>query len=580
MNYQLIGPEVPKVPPVEQVFINRGLQPKDLYHYKTTTEQDLIDPVTIQNIKRGVTLLIKHIQAKDKIFIQVDSDCDGYTSAALLINYLNSLFPAYVQNYITYRLHPDKSHGLKLETIPEDIKMVIAPDASSNDYEIHKALAERGCDVLVIDHHIADHESEYACIINNQISDYPNKTLSGAGMVYKFCSYIDELLNIDNSIYFLDLAALGIIADIMDLREFETRYIIEQGMDNPNNPFIKEMMKRQEFKIQNHLTPFNISFYVAPFVNAMTRSGTLEERTILFESMLEYLAYEQIPSTKRGCKGLTETRVEQAVRTCTNVKNRQTKIITAQTEIIEQIIEKKHLLDNVLIAVKLPVEMAADRNVTGLIATQIANKYRHPTAILNQTDHDGEIWWEGSMRGAPHIPITDTRKMFLDTDLVEYCEGHANAGGVGIKDELFPLLIDHLNNVYKDIDFSPTWFIDLKISMTYPIDLIEEWVYDLGKMNDYWGQGLEKPYILFTKVRINKDNIQIMKGTTIKITCGNLSFIKFNTNEEEFDFLYSETGWKELSIIGTCAINEWNGYENPQVLIEDYEIERTMAFDF
>ena len=44
--------------------------------------------------------------------------------------------------------------------------------------------------------------------------------------------------------------------------------------------------------------------------------------------------------------------------------------------------------------------------------------------------------------------------------------------------------------------------------------------------------------------------------------------------------MYSETGWKELSIIGTCAINEWNGYENPQVLIEDYEVERTMAFDF
>ena len=51
--------------------------------------------------------------------------------------------------------------------------------------------------MLVIDHHEADIISENACIINNQLCDYPTKSLSGVGMVYKFCSYIDELLNVD-----------------------------------------------------------------------------------------------------------------------------------------------------------------------------------------------------------------------------------------------------------------------------------------------------------------------------------------------------------------------------------------------
>jgi single-stranded-DNA-specific exonuclease len=51
--------------------------------------------------------------------------------------------------------------------------------------------------VLVIDHHEADRVSEHACIINNQLCDYPTKSLSGVGMVYKFCSYIDRLLNVD-----------------------------------------------------------------------------------------------------------------------------------------------------------------------------------------------------------------------------------------------------------------------------------------------------------------------------------------------------------------------------------------------
>ena len=82
-------------------------------------------------------MLIKHISQNDKIFIQIDSDCDGYTSAAALINYLNCLFPGFVQNNLFYRIHTGKQHGILLETIPEDVKLVIAPDSSSNDYEEH-----------------------------------------------------------------------------------------------------------------------------------------------------------------------------------------------------------------------------------------------------------------------------------------------------------------------------------------------------------------------------------------------------------------------------------------------------------
>ena len=55
------------------------------------------------------------------MFIQVDSDCDGYTSAAVLMNYLNFHFPYFVQNNITYRMHEGKQQGLKLDTIPSDV---------------------------------------------------------------------------------------------------------------------------------------------------------------------------------------------------------------------------------------------------------------------------------------------------------------------------------------------------------------------------------------------------------------------------------------------------------------------------
>ena len=117
MNYQLIS-KMQYSDPIQQIFYNRGFKIEDIKHYLNTTEADLIDPLKLDRLEDGVKMLLPHIKNMDKTFIQVDSDCDGYTSAALLINYLNALFPAYVQNCITYRVHNDKSHGLILETIP------------------------------------------------------------------------------------------------------------------------------------------------------------------------------------------------------------------------------------------------------------------------------------------------------------------------------------------------------------------------------------------------------------------------------------------------------------------------------
>lgn len=212
MEYQLLASRIPprELSAVEQVLFNRGIDPENVEHYLNTTDEDILNPQLIMNIAEGAKVLVKHIAQGDKVLIQIDSDCDGYTSAAALINYLNRLFPGFVQSNVYYRIHTGKQHGILLETIPDDVKLVIAPDSSSNDYEEHQQLKSKGVDVLVIDHHEADKISENAVIINNQLCDYPTKSLSGVGMVYKFCSYMDELLNVDYADDYLDLVALGI----------------------------------------------------------------------------------------------------------------------------------------------------------------------------------------------------------------------------------------------------------------------------------------------------------------------------------------------------------------------------------
>lgn len=95
----------------------------------------------------------------------------------------------------------------------------------------------------------------------------------------------------------------------MDIRDFETHYLVEQGLARLRNPFIKGMAEKNSYSIGSVLSPIGVAFYIVPLINAITRVGTMDEKTLLFESMLEYKALEMIPSTKRGCAGQQETRL-------------------------------------------------------------------------------------------------------------------------------------------------------------------------------------------------------------------------------------------------------------------------------
>ena len=576
MEYQLIAPRIPlqNLGAVERVLTNRGIALAEIEHYLHTTDDDILDPKLIKNIVEGAQMLIIHIAQNDDVLIQIDSDCDGFTSAALLLNYLNCLFPGFVQNHIYYRIHTGKQHGIIPDTIPKGVKLVIAPDSSSNDYEEHKILADNGIDVLVIDHHEADKVSENACIINNQLCDYPTKSLSGVGMVYKFCSYIDEVMNVDYADLFLDLVALDMVADMMDLRDFETKHLVMLGLNKIRNPYFRGMVDKQAFQLKDGITPFGIAFYIAPYVNATIRVGSQDEKLMLFESMLDYRGYEQVPSTKRGCKGQTETRVEQACRNCTNIKNRQTKARDASLNTIEHIIEEKGLLENKILVIKLDSEFATDRNLTGLIANQLMAKYQRPVLLLNKViNEDKTISWEGSGRGYDKSKFDNLREFLNNSGLTMYAEGHANALGVGITDADFADFIEYSNDALKNFDFTPSYKVDY---IFHHDDMDINDILNIANLKSVWGQGVEEPLIAIERIKVYKDNVRLMsadKNPTLKITLPNgMSLIKFRSSNEEYESLCSELGCVSINIVGRCERNIWNGIISPQIIIEDYEV--------
>lgn len=331
--------------------------------------------------------MIKTIAAKKKAIVIVDSDCDGFTSSAVLINYLHDVFPQWVENKLDYALHSGKQHGLNDHIdhlLTENYSLVLIPDAGSNDVEECKKLKEKNIEVIILDHHICDLDNPYAYVINNQLSNYPNKELSGVGVTWQFCRYLDLLLFKNYADQYLDLVALGNDADMMSMTSIETKHLINKGLKQVQNPFIAYMHEKNKFSLGENLTPIGVAFYIAPFVNAIVRSGTLEEKTLVFNSMLKFLAFNEIPSTKRGhLLGEKEKLVEQAVRVATNVKARQTKAQDAGMAKIEQMIEDQDLLlHKVLLFLLEPNEV--DKNIAGLIANKIMAKYQRPVCILTE----------------------------------------------------------------------------------------------------------------------------------------------------------------------------------------------------
>lgn len=77
---------------------------------------------------------------------------------------------------------------------------------------------------------------------------------------------------------FLDIVAIGLIGDMMDIRDFETHYLISQGLKHLSNPFIKGMANKNSYSLGDTLSPIGVAFYIVPLMNAITRVGTMEEK--------------------------------------------------------------------------------------------------------------------------------------------------------------------------------------------------------------------------------------------------------------------------------------------------------------
>ena len=432
-----------------------------------------------------------------------------------------------------------------------------------------------GIDILILDHHEAPETSPYACVINNQLCDYPNKAYSGVGIVYKFCCRIDELLGTDYAQNYRDMVALGLLADMMSCKEFETIETVRQGLANIKNAFFKEMLNRNKVRFETGITPINVAFYIVPYINAVSRVGSRDERLLLLNGMIDYKAETLVESTKRGHKGEYERLVEQAARVCSNLKtSKQATLLTLGYDAAEGCIRENNLLEDKFLIVQLESGIVVS-DINGLIANKLMSKYQRPVMVLQQYgDH-----WAGSARGYEKGGLTSFREFLLDSGLVASALGHANAFGVSIDSDKIQPLKDYAKEALKDIDFSPNY----KVDFIWDINTLNENdIYEIADFNYLWAQDIDEPLVAIENIKITANSLKFMGagGNSLRIFANNIGFIKFNLKPEDKTVLDPHEGYYILDIVGKCSRNIYNDTSSPQIQIEDYRIRNRQAYYF
>ena len=341
----------------------------------------------------------------------------------------------------------------------------------------------------------------------------------------------------------------------------------------------KSMAKKNDYSIQkmNGINYYSTAFYVVPFINACVRSGTMEEKDMVFKAMLTQYAFDDVESSKRGEKGQLVPRYDEAVTVAERVKRRQTKLQDESMELLENKIEDENLLDNaIILCLCEPGEV--EKNIQGLVANKLQAKYQKPAAVLtySKTIDDDEPFYRGSMRNYSLSPIHDLKSELEKTNEIEFCAGHAAAAGFGIALSHVGKFLEKFNEQYKDIDQTPVYWVDY-IWNSRTIDSGK--ILDIGELNIY-GQEIPESLVAVDNIALNPSMITLMgleKGhPTIKITVNGVSIIKFKASEELYKQMCQEN--MVLTVVGKSAINEWNGTVTPQILVEDFDLREEWIF--
>ena len=508
----------------------------------------LHEPFLLKGMREAVDRIQKAVDVKEKIMIWGDYDVDGTTGTVLLrkmLSLLGSDSTFHVPNRFT------EGYGINIPALEQaqkdGVTLVISVDCGIRSFEPLIWSHEHGLDVIVTDHHLSDevrgNPSAVAVVNPNQPGcPYPDKHLAGVGVAFKVAHAILRENGLEHEVpTFLKIAAIGTVADVMDLTG-ENRAIVRLGLlDLPktDNFGLKALMEVADCR--SDMTSYHIGFRIGPRINAAGRMDVARHVVELFEAPDFGKA--------RELANLLDSRNRERQQ----VQQKITELALFETEGITE----KHF-----------VVVAGEgwhQGVIGLAASRIAEKLYRPTIVLSIKDGFGH----GSARSIVGFHLLKA----LDTceDLFEQYGGHAAAAGMKIRIEHIPQLQkrldEHARNTLTEEELIPQLNIDaLVTSSTLGLDLIE----GLAPFEPF-GAGNPKP-VFVTKDLILRDEPYVMKEKHLKLKL-------VGENNKQFEAVWWDGVEKSkgqtlkpnsrIELAYVAEANTWQGNTRLQLVVED-----------
>ena len=470
---------------LERLYLSRGIaRAEDL----DLALKGLLPPTDLKGIRAAVEVLSRALDARQRILVVGDFDCDGATSSALMVSILREL-SAEIEYLVPNRF--EYGYGLTPEIVDVglgfDPAVIVTVDNGISSIDGVRYAKDLGIAVVVTDHHLPGEQLPVAdAIVNPNQPDCPfsSKNLAGVGVAFYLLSALRASLRRrgwfeatgrqePNLVDRLDLVALGTVADVVPL-DHNNRILVQEGLRRIRagralpgiNALISAAGKDPRF-----LNSTDMAYGLAPRLNA---AGRLEDMSLGINCLLE-----AVPERARAIAGRL------------NELNRSRREIESDMKAqAEASLEKVKSVDALAVGLAL-YEPEWHQGVVGIVASRIKDRYHRPVFAFAPGDA-GNL--KGSGRSIEGLHIRDA----LDAIAARYqglvikFGGHAMAAGLSIREVDFPAFRDAFDEEVRRWltleDLEATILSDGEIAERVDVGLARQ-VLEGGP----WGQGFPAP---------------------------------------------------------------------------------------
>lgn len=531
--------------------VGRGIDdPEQASAFLNPSLDDLHDPALLPDYTPARDILLGAIESKKPILINGDYDADGVTSTALLTRSLTRM-GADVRPTVPQR---SDGFGISAEAVKEGhkqgAKVLLSCDCGSSSLHSVAVAKELGMQVVVTDHHLPDDELPAAdAIVNPNLdsSTYPWRGLSGAGVAFKLMYGLATEKGFGPQFLrkYVDLAAIGTIADVMPLRD-ENRIIAVHGVPaviESSKPGLSALLQMADATKKMKAGSRRgwgrlISFVIAPRLNS---GGRVSDSRIAMNLLLT-------ADPKEAAELALELERLNAER-----KGEQAEIVRAA---MERITEPPLFI--------VEGDESWNPGIVGIAASKIAETYHRPAFILGGDQINGGM--KGSMRT---IHLIHAKEVIDHLPHLLSGGGHAVAAGAslltGTIDELRAAINAFAAEKIDPARLVPQYEADFEADLNrFSIDDVQQL-----EMLEPFGGANEAPTALIQNAVLTGVKVMGAERNHIKLTVkgengGTGEVVSWGTADLYQDL---QTG-KRISMIAKPSVNEFNGKSSVQWQLE------------